>query len=482
MNHITTPLAGLTANLTAHRDDAESLLMVEIVADDVARADPRPPMQVALVLDRSGSMCGDKLQTATSAVARFVRSLSPEDRVAVVAYDDRIDLVAPLEAPSEALAQRVERIDSRGSTNLYGGWLAGAKLVGRGGRVVLLSDGLANVGRFTDAEALAHHAGITLDHFGVTTSTIGVGRDYDEGLMSRMAHRGGGAHYFAHDAAAIADAFAQERFSADAIVIEQVTVKVGGQVLRFGHFWGGETKRRVGSITQLEQASIRFTPRQSGLQQTLPLQVPAEFGHDERVRLEWLFQLAADAEAEMVTVRDPRSAGAMREVLRSILLRLLAHPAADDPEARAVLDRVRASMERLTRLERDYREEDAMVHRKRSMQSSHNLRERAQAYSSFEDEKDAVRTSARRFMGAAQASQGHLQPDPACLALAPLDRWIGWKALPLGKEDARLVVALEDPRSGFVVAEMEKELGLRVRPVFAGVPADEIVRVLTSAR
>lgn len=483
MNHTETQLPGLTATLTTHAEGQCGLLLARLTADDLSAEAPRVPLQVALVIDRSGSMSGQKLEITKLAVARFVRSLSPDDRVAIVTYDDHTDLLTGLVAGNEDLARRIEGIQAGGSTDLYGGWVTGAKVVGRGGRVILLSDGLANVGRFTDADSLGRHAAISYEKYGVTTTTIGVGRDYDEGLMAGMARLGGGAHYFAHTATAIEDAFDQERYSAGSVALERVTLKCGETTLQLGHFWGGETKHRVLELPVLAglEITVRYTYRATGERKTHGLRVPSEFGYSDDVRLEFLLQRASDAEGEMLSVRDPRSAGEMREKLRSIVLELLAHPMSDEPTVAAVIKRLNASIERLQLLERNYVEEDAMMHRKRSMQSSHNLRERAQAFTSFEDERDAVLYSAMSTAPSAMAPV-ELTVDPSAFDRVPRERWIEWAALPTGRMGSVIIVAMEDPRKGFIISEIEKETRRPVKSVFAGITSEQIVEILRSAQ
>lgn len=481
MNQTTTNFEGFEAILTAHKDEKGGLLLVELRAEAPEDAPPRLPLKVAIVIDRSGSMSGEKIEITKRAVAAFLRSLGPEDQVAVVAYDDDVDLICPLGAPSEKLARKVEKLQPGGWTNLYGGWVAGAKLVGGGGRVILLSDGQANAGRVTDAVGLSAHSRTSYQRYGVTTTTVGVGRDYDEGLMAGMAREGGGSHYFAHEASAIMDAFSQERFSADSILLAGVSVRCGPETLQFGHFWGGEAKRRVFRMDRLAgaEATVRYTNRQAGLTKTEPLEMPRDFGYSEDARLEELLQTAAATESEMLSVRDPRSAGAMKERLRSVVLELLAHPSCDEPAVAAVIDRLKASIDRLEALERHYVEDDAMMHRKRSMQSSHNILDPAKAFTSFDDERAQVRSQA--MAGLFTRADDFTEVDPGALRLAPLESWIAWEALPIQMQRRHIVVAMVDHRSGFVVAEIEKATGHRVRAVPTSLDRSQIVEKLREA-
>ena len=391
----------------------------------------------------------------------------------------RIQVLSKLAAPSEALARKVEKLECGGSTNLYGGWVAGAKAVGRGGRVILLSDGQANVGPHIDATSLSAHAGKSYETYGVTTTTIGVGTDYDEGIMAGMARTGGGTHYFAHTVISIKEAFSQERYSAESVVLERLTLRHNAITEQLGHFWAGETKNRVLKIDSLSDLAItiRFTEKSSGSRMTYTVPTPTRFGYSEEAKLEAILQSASEAEGDMLEVRDPRSASVMKERLRAIVFKLFSHPSSDTPQVAGVITRLKAGITRLEALERNYEEEDAMVHRKRSMQSSYNLRERAKGFSSFEDESTIVIREAVSSIRA-DSDPVDLKIDPAALTLAPIDAWITWAAIPLEVTPDAVVVAMEDPRRGFTRSEIEKRTGRRVHPTFAGISAQEIVAFL----
>ena len=193
-------------------------VLLELTAPAAPRGVPRPPVNLSFVLDRSGSMGGQKIALARLAVEQAIARLHDEDRFSVVAYDDRIDIVvesapASAEAKRNAL-ERLRTIDARGSTNLAEGWLRGCEQVALHqteqslDRCLLLTDGLANVG-ITDQGELERHAS-ELRARGVATTTFGVGTDFDEVLLQRMALAGGGHFYFIETPGQIPDFITSE--------------------------------------------------------------------------------------------------------------------------------------------------------------------------------------------------------------------------------------------------------------------------------
>lgn len=192
----------------------------------------RVPLNLSLVLDRSGSMGGEKIHAARRAAAMLARRLSPQDTVSVVAFDDAVEVVAP-PATGEAQEQLpglIESIDGRGMTNLSGGWLRGRDLVadnlrdGGVNRVILLTDGQANQG-ITDAGKLTGLCKQGVKK-GVSTTTIGFGEDYDEDLLEAMADAGGGGTYYIEKVDQASGVFEEELEGLLSIAAQNVRVTV----------------------------------------------------------------------------------------------------------------------------------------------------------------------------------------------------------------------------------------------------------------
>ncbi len=191
-------------------------LLVGLEWEQEVRTDA-PAFNIGLVLDRSGSMSGEKLERVKEAAEGFFRSIKPADHAALVSFDNEVKVeIEPVEGASidEKVISKIKAIRSGGTTYLSGGYEQGYDLIksfhqrGVFSRIILLTDGIANVGE-QNPEKLAMIAK-KFAAAGITTSTIGVGEDFEENLLNSMAESGGGNNHFVETPAEAKEIFADE--------------------------------------------------------------------------------------------------------------------------------------------------------------------------------------------------------------------------------------------------------------------------------
>lgn len=196
---------------------------------DASKTTPRAK-RLALVVDRSGSMGGAPLAEAMRCVTHIANCLTPADQLAVVVYDEQVNVLLPL-APvtnPHAVHMALAQVDSGGCTDLFAGWEAGARQLQGGlesaiSRVILLSDGQANRG-LCEVSEIEKHCATLLGH-GVSTTTVGLGRGFNEDLMIAMARAGGGQQYYGQTADDLFDSFDEELQLLQALCLRQLDVQ-----------------------------------------------------------------------------------------------------------------------------------------------------------------------------------------------------------------------------------------------------------------
>ena len=205
-------------------------VLARIQGSSATQNQNRPALNLSVVLDRSGSMAGDKLDYVKRAAQFLVQHLSASDWFSLVTYETNVSVDLP---PSKVIYkdqinQAINRVKSGNSTNLSGGWLQGCSLVeanqaeGQINRVLLLTDGLANVG-VTEPERLASMAKAKRAE-GVTTTTMGVGMNFNEDLLRAMANEGGGAFYFIDNPDQAANIFREELHDLLSVVGQNLSI------------------------------------------------------------------------------------------------------------------------------------------------------------------------------------------------------------------------------------------------------------------
>jgi Ca-activated chloride channel family protein len=213
---------------SVHRITARVLLKPHAPSEN-----ERPRIAAALVIDKSGSMKGEgKMENARRGALEALRQLSPEDKVAVIAYDDEAFVIAGAVSVKDGdkLRRAISNIRAGGNTALYDGVILGAREIGRFAgsgyvpRIILLSDGMANVGP-SSVNELAQ-LGRKLSRGGTTITTIGLGLDYDEDLMTALASESGGNAYFAKTSDRLEDIFRRDLEDAAALTGREVRITI----------------------------------------------------------------------------------------------------------------------------------------------------------------------------------------------------------------------------------------------------------------
>jgi Ca-activated chloride channel homolog len=197
--------AHLDVDVIAVETDDQLSVLIEMTAPPAPpEAAPRRPSTLEVVLDRSGSMTGGRLDGAKLALAGLVDKLDPSDNFGLVIFDNEVEVVVPAGPLRDkaAVKRAISQVVARGNTDLSSGYLRGLQEAGRiagktGATLLLISDGHANAG-VTDPARLGSIAAKSRGD-GVTTSTLGYGLGYDERLMSAIARGGSGNELFAEE-------------------------------------------------------------------------------------------------------------------------------------------------------------------------------------------------------------------------------------------------------------------------------------------
>jgi len=277
----------------------------------------RTPVNVAFVIDRSGSMAGARIVQAREAAAAAIRRLDKNDIASVVIFDDKIDILVQAQPVEDhaAFIDRIRQVTARGSTAIHGGVIEGAAQVKhnlearRLNRVVLLSDGQANVGPRRPEEFAK--LGRELLQQGISVSTIGVGLQYNEDLMLQLARASDGNHTFVGETTDLIQVFNKEfddvlascaqTVSIDVDLMPGVRVvrglsrdaKIDGQTAQFQlnqiyaateHYVLMEVEvdqnvadAATGSDADLGRVRVTYTAPQDGSRQTIETPVRARF-------------------------------------------------------------------------------------------------------------------------------------------------------------------------------------------------------------
>jgi Ca-activated chloride channel family protein len=259
----------------------------------------RMPLNLSVIIDRSGSMSGQKIEKAKEAAITAVNMLSAGDIFSLVAYNDQVSTVIPsvFVDDKEHIIAKIRAINSDGSTALFAGVSSGAAEIRKNisgryvNRIILLSDGLANIGPSSPEEL--GRLGASLVKEGISVSTVGVGNGYNEDLMTALSQNSDGNFYFVENSNDLPMIFAKELDSALVVVAKAVKLRIQCPegIKPFGII-GYDCKINGSSIDML------FNQLYGGNSKTLLLQVEVPSKNSDEI-----INLASVS----VKYRDPRS-------------------------------------------------------------------------------------------------------------------------------------------------------------------------------
>ncbi|HAS52283.1 MAG TPA: TIGR02452 family protein, partial [Gammaproteobacteria bacterium] len=226
---LTPRYSGLRAG---HDNTLEVLVQVQSPTPPTGQTLVRTSLNLALVLDCSGSMSGQPIAEAAWCAADMLRQLTAHDRAALITFNSEVQVRVPSQRVDnlQPFESALAHLSAHGQTNLHGGWLQGVEEVGRFldlehlNRIILLSDGNANVGLHQVRE-IAHQCA-ELAQAGVTTSTYGLGRAFNEELMVSMARAGLGNSYYSDTADDLLESFQEELALFQALYARQLQMPI----------------------------------------------------------------------------------------------------------------------------------------------------------------------------------------------------------------------------------------------------------------
>jgi Ca-activated chloride channel family protein len=264
--------------------DQQLFAVANVVADPSQGAHERAPLAMAVVLDTSGSMDGEKIERAREAVVELVQGMRDDDEVAFVRYSDSAELVQSLSRVGrvrQSLVDRVRGIQAGGGTSIPRGLDAGLDALreaggGRVRRVVLLSDGL------DDSRVESERLASTAFERGITISSMGIGLDFNEFYMGSVARVGHGNFAFVKDASTLASFLTRELQQTEATTVADMAVELRLPAgVRFVNAVGADARTTGAASVELRLGSLF-----AGSERRVVVELATTLDNSARVKLD----------------------------------------------------------------------------------------------------------------------------------------------------------------------------------------------------
>jgi Ca-activated chloride channel family protein len=244
------------------------------------------PINVALVIDKSGSMQGEKLRRAKDAAIMAIERLRKDDIISIVTYDHQANILLPATKATDQklIKNAINQLRAGGQTALYDGVEKGLKEVRkfldrkRVNRIIIVSDGFANIGPSTPKELGSLAASLSKENIVITT--IGLGLGYNEDLMTQLTVKSDGNHAFAENATDMISFFDHEFGDIFSVVAQEVNVTIiGVEGVRPIRVVGREAE------IQAQQVSVKLNQLYGGQEKyvLLELEIPPTQVNQKRV-------------------------------------------------------------------------------------------------------------------------------------------------------------------------------------------------------
>ena len=192
----------------------------------------RAPVNLAVVLDRSGSMKGEKLRETKRALKMLISRMGPRDTFSLITYNSTVQVLVPATRVRDpkVITRKIERITAKGATALFGGVSRGLGELKtflhqhRVNRMILISDGRANIGPRRPSQLGRLGAASAVQ--GISITTIGLGLGYNEDLMTQLALKSDGNYGFADNSKKLTTLLASELQDIFSVVAQRVTLHI----------------------------------------------------------------------------------------------------------------------------------------------------------------------------------------------------------------------------------------------------------------